>query len=177
MTWEDPNQFKTWDTLKLGKHTFPGVARAGGECLRALEVLKANGLDGASIKDNGYEPAPIDITVRYLSEDHKKIREIIKDIHPRTKGRDRAPMDITLEQVNFLDVNQVYLKGIGAPTLNDGIGSVTIRVIEYLKEKPAPKPKPAVSSGFGTPALPLIDPFAPSGIAAIEAGFASTEGI
>lgn len=177
MSWEDPNQFESWDRLILGKHKFPGVARAGGECIRALEVLKSNGLDGASIKDNGYEPAPIDITVRYLSADHKKVKEIVKDIHPRTKGKDRAPLAISLEQVNFLDINQVYLKGVSVPQLSGGIGSITIRVMEYIKEKPAPKPKPPVSAGFTPPPLPLFDPFAPSGIAAIESGFASTEGI
>lgn len=177
MSWKDPNQFASWDKLELGPHKLPGVARAAADCMRALELQKSNASDGAPINDNGYKNAPIDVVVTYLSEDHAKMKEIVDAIHPRTQGKFRAPLSIKLEQVNFLGINQVELESISHPKLNsNGTASVTFKFLEFVKDKPKPPPRPAVTARPSLPALPLFDPFAPSGIAAIEAGFASTEG-
>jgi len=181
--WEDPGQFSSWDTVIIGTHTFPGIARAtltsGGE--RDVEVLKAKGNDGAEAEDNGYVPAAFDITIKYHSNDHDTIRSIVEDLHPRTNGIDRGPQGVDFEQLNFLGVDQVQIINISPPIIGtDRFGQVVISVLEFTQPKKRPKKKAAVGVGispeerfvnFETYSGGLI------GVDAIEAGFQSTEGL
>lgn len=141
MSWEDPTQYAAWERLVLAEYTFPGLASADGVCARDVEVLKQRDADGAPFKDNGYEPAEMDIEVRYLSRDHDRLREIVTALHPRTQGINRAPLSVALEQINFLGITQIYLLDISAPQIQDGIGSVKLRVLEYMEPTPAAKTK------------------------------------
>lgn len=164
MSYEDPAQHKAWDKLTLGTHEFPGVARASGECMRALKLQKSNASDGAPIDDGGYKNMPIDITVKYLSADHKKMKTIVDAIHPRTQGKNRAPLAVKLEQINFLGVNQVYIKSIGMPQISKTGLSINFKCWEYTKDKPKPPPRPPVNTSSEFFSADPFDRFAPSGI-------------
>ena len=60
--WEDsPAQ---WDTVVLQGVNLPGIATVDGMLGRKLDVLSPPGSDGATIRDKGYEPAKIVITLR-----------------------------------------------------------------------------------------------------------------
>jgi hypothetical protein len=179
MSWEDPTQYAAWERLVLAEYTFPGLASAEGSCHRDVDVLKQRDADGAPFKDNGYEPTEMEITVRYLSKDHDRMREIVTALHPRTQGINRAPLSVALEQVNFLGITQIYLKEISTPQIQDGIGSVVLRVLEYMEPTPAAKTKAPRGVKTTVPATPDFGLFSGgnSGVAAIEGAFADTEGL
>lgn len=147
MSWDDPSQYSAWETLVLGPYEFPGLASApGGVCSRLIEVLKSKEADGAPLQDNGYEPEEIDIMIRYLSAAHARMREIVTNIHPRTRGPDRAPLAIQLEQINFLGITQVSVVKVSAPRINDGVAEFFITVIEdsgARKKADKRSPRPA----------------------------------
>jgi len=179
MTWEDPSQYAAWERLVLAEYTFPGLASADGVCARDVEVLKQRDADGAPFKDNGYEPAEMDIEVRYLSADHERMREIVTALHPRTQGINRAPLSVALEQINFLGITQLYLLDISTPQIQDGIGSIKLRVLEYMEPTPAAKTKGPRGAKTSAPVTPDFGLFSGgnSGTAAIDQAFADTEGL
>ena len=142
--WDDPTQ--SWDTLYLAGRAFPGIVDIDGEVSRDVEVKKAKDQDGATLKDNGYEPAKIEITIRVSTrEQWQSLQGLIPDIHPRTKGGARAPVSIGHPAPNLLGVNQIYVTKIGFPKVLDTKEiKLAITAIEWL-----PEPK-GVKTGAGT---------------------------
>jgi len=116
--WDDPSG--SWDTVVLGGYVFPGIVTISGAVERDIEVKKAKGEDGATLKDNGYSPAQVDINLRVKDEEEwMALQMLLPNIHPRTKGGERSPVSLVNPVPNLLGVNSIYIKKIGFPVLLD----------------------------------------------------------
>jgi hypothetical protein len=142
--WDDPNQ--SWDTLRLGGNTFPGAVNVDGEVSRDVEVKKSKGQDGATIKDNGYVPAPVDIALRLWTQEHwTSFQRLLPTIHPRSQGGTRTPVSIGHPAPNLFGIKDIYVKKIGFPKLGDDkVFTIIITAMEWL-----PKPKPVKKAAGG----------------------------
>lgn len=147
--WDD--LFATWDKVRLGDTTLPGVCSVGGSVKRDVEVKKSKGSDGATIKDNGYTPAPVAVEWRiYTAEQWLAAQEFIPTIHPRTKGGDRRAVAIGHPAPNLLGVDTIYVKEITFPEVT-GEKEISIRItaVEWSEEPKKPKPGGYAGSGTG----------------------------
>jgi hypothetical protein len=147
--WDDA--FATWDKVRLGDTTLPGVCSVGGAVKRDIEVKKSKGSDGATLKDNGYAPASLSITWRiYTAEQWLAAQAFIPTIHPRTKGGERRPVAIGHPAPNLLGVKTIYVKEIGFPEVTgEKEISIPISAIEWDEEPKKPKPGGYAGSGTG----------------------------
>ncbi len=134
--WQDPNS-RAWDQVGLAGKVFNGATTITGGAERALEKKRKRGSDGGVIKDNGYIPAEIVVTLRLISQDDfDNFQEILAQIHPRKKGGIRKPVTIDHPAPNLIGIQQVYSKRIGLPQISNGIMSIAITMWEWF---PAPK--------------------------------------
>lgn len=152
--WDDRSWPDAWDTLVLGVDTWPGVCEVSGAGVsRKIDVKKAKDQDGATLKDEGYQPARFTITQTIYDEDQwVLLQQLLAKVHPRKKGGPREPLEIFNPQVNFLGITQVYIDKISIPkkpSAGDGLVSVDLSCIEWI---PTPKPAPATGGSGGATA-------------------------
>jgi hypothetical protein len=148
--WDDRDDPLAWDTLWLGDEMWPGLVEISGAGVsRKIDVKKAKDTDGATIKDEGYQPAKLTITVTiYSLYQWGELQRLLPTVHPRRKGGTRTPLDIVNPQANLLGINQIYIDKIAPPKKpgrGDGLCSITMSAIEWVA---SPKP---VTSGAGSP--------------------------
>ncbi len=139
-----------WNTLVLGRNAFPGVWAVEGVSERELEVKPRKGSDLARIRDRGYKNAPLMLIGTIATpEEWETMQPIIRQVHPRKKGKDRDPLQIVHPGAAYLGVNHVYVQRVHAPrALPNGIIEVRIEVLEWSNEpkklkKRTGKPDPA----------------------------------
>jgi hypothetical protein len=147
--WDDRGQPIDWEIVYLAGVGWPGVAEVSGAgCSRKIDVQKTKGEDGAALKDEGYEPARLTITLKiYSAQDWQRLQELLPLIHPRKKGGARTPIDICYPSVNLLGITQIYIDKIpipAKPSAEDGILVLELSAIEWF-----PEPQP-VKKGAGT---------------------------
>ncbi len=135
---EDP---LLWDTVELGNIKFPGLAVVTGSGLRRkVDVKKPKGSDGASLRDEGYQPAEIGIELliynRFFWE---QLQNVMSLINPRKKGGIRQPLTISHPLTELLGITRIYVKEIPVPVFDkrNGFMTVALKAIEWF---PAPKP-------------------------------------
>lgn len=132
-----------WDRLVLGPSPLPGVWRVETAAVRKIDVKKAKGLDGERLKDEGYQNAQLVLTGKLVSlEAWALLQALLPTIHPKAMGKVGAPrsaLGITHPTTQFLGIDAVYVTEIGAPQVDNGICTVVIKALEYVK-----LPKPAV---------------------------------
>jgi len=135
--WEDPVSAGLWDSLRLGGTSIPGLWTVRGGLTRRLDVKVVRGSDRAYIKDQGYDPAKLELVGRLLTaEQWATMQALIPTIHPRRRGALRQPLAIYHPGTEYLGVSSVYVESIEAPSLQDGVMHLTIRVLEWV-----PKPE------------------------------------
>jgi hypothetical protein len=147
--WDDRDWQDAWDTLILGEDTWPGVWEISGPGVsRKIDVKKTKGQDGATMKDEGYQPARLTLTGIVWTEDQwDELQRLVAKVHPRKAGGSRTPLEIYHPQSSLLGINQIYIDKIGIPrkpTAGDGKLSISMSALEWV---PAPKP---VKTGAGT---------------------------
>jgi hypothetical protein len=149
-----------WDTLILGGEVWPGLPTVESTSSRSVDAQKKKGDDGASLVDQGYEPAKVKITIRvWLREQWEELQRLLATIHPRKKGGIRTPVDIMHPETQLKGVRQIYFTTIGTATPGRGAehGSMTITLdaIEWFPApkpaKPIPKASKADKTGGGIP--------------------------
>lgn len=130
-----------WDNITIGSAVLPGVWEVEGAAERRVEVKPRKGQDGATIKDQGYENAKITLIGRINTQaQYDELQIALKQIHPRRKGAARDPLTIIHPAVTSLGVEAVYVTSIAAPTLDNGICTQRIEVLEFTPQpKAAPK--------------------------------------
>ena len=103
-----------WDTLILGGEVFPGVATISGSGLkRKIDIKKPKGSDGASLKDEGYEPAKLAVELLiHRIADWDLLQALLPIINPRKKGGVRSPLSITHPVTRSLGINSIYVDSI-----------------------------------------------------------------
>jgi hypothetical protein len=136
--WDDDPE--AWDTLILGKVTMPGVWEVeDGDVKRMLEIKKAPGRDGATVKDQGYENGTFRIMGQICgAEMFAQLQAALVTLKATTKGKVRPPVEIRHPQLLLLGITQVNIVKIDVLRRDNGIGTQTITVLEYI-----PKPKNA----------------------------------
>jgi hypothetical protein len=145
--WDDRDDPLVWDTLFLAGEIWPGVCEISGAGVsRKIDVKKSKGSDGATIKDEGYQPAKLTIRLTIYSEnDWQLLQALLPSIHPKRKGGVRTPLEISNPQANLLGITQIYIDKIGIPkkpTSGDGLCVLDMSAIEWV-----PTPKPIKTGG------------------------------
>lgn len=153
--WDDGSN-NEWDALVLGQTRFPGLATVTGSVSRKVDAKKAPGSDGATLTDQGYEPAKIEITIRVWDrEQWDRLISAIGAVHPRRAGGVRQPLDIAHPAANALGVRSVYVTDIKFPEIANGILSLSMSATEWF-----PSPKPAGGKTDRSEASKTADPSA-----------------
>lgn len=145
--WDD--EWEDWDTVILGSHRLPGVwTPERGDVKRVYDLKKSPGRDGALVKDEGYENGQIRLIGQFISaDDWRAMQRVADEIHPKRKGKAREPLAIQHPALAFLSIFEVKVTGVSVPQLDNGVMTVEIEVVEYVKEpKKAKKPAEIVVS-------------------------------
>jgi hypothetical protein len=122
-----------WDTLIIGTNVLPGVWDIeDGNVKRVLDVKKAPGRDGATIKDQGYENGALVCRGQMLAEHWETMQSIAQTLKLATKGKNRSPVLIHHPKALYLGITRVYIVEIEVPRIDNGIMTASIRVLEYL---------------------------------------------
>lgn len=147
--WDRRDWADAWDTLVLGADIWPGIAEISGAGVsRKLDIKQSIGTDGATMKDEGYQPARLTISITIYSEAQwLRLQELLPKVHPRKPGGSRTPLEIYHPQSSLLGITQIYIDKIGIPkkpSAGDGLCVLEMSAVEWV---PAPKP---VRTGAGT---------------------------
>ncbi len=127
-----------WETLILGGEVIPGLAAVDTEVERKLDIQPIKGGDGATIADEGYVPAPVQIAIKlWLAEQWRVWQFVLPVIHPRQQGGVRSPLEIQHPATDALGIETIYIRKISSPR-GEG-GGVRIITIDAVQWFPAPK--------------------------------------
>jgi hypothetical protein len=134
-----------WDTVTIGKQDFPGVVEPDGSKGRKIETRSPRGGDGATLSDNGYEPAKFTITLKLATREEWALWcKIAPLIDPRRKGSLRTPFDVVHPVFADVNVTQIYVEKVYAVKRQpDGLLIKRLDVVEWF---PAPTAAKATSS-------------------------------
>ena len=148
--WYDPDS--GWDQLYLGTVAMPGVWKVECSVSYAVDVKKGKGLAGATMTDEGYEPAKVTMMGRFLPSHLGDWAEAVRALSPRQRSKQRPPLKVRHPNAQIHGVENVYLLGIGSVEIDRGIGSVKVDAIEWFpapkKVKKAIKPKKVTPTSF-----------------------------
>jgi len=139
----DVGESSLWDTATLGGMKIPGIVKVdGAEAGQKWDVKTAPGSDGATITDQGYEPAKLTITATIWMPRHwTEMQAFIEIIRPKpAKGKKKAsPMPFAHPPTNLLGINNVLVLSVAAPKPGGTRGTVevAIKCIQWLKPKTA----------------------------------------
>lgn len=140
--WDDDP--KSWDTLLLGGAELPGVVDIDGSKGRKVDVKTRKGSDGATLTDNGYDPAKVTIKLRIWTPEQWRLWQIIFPlIDPKRLGSVRVPFDVQHPSLAAIGIRSVYVTTVAVPKLQGGVLNVTLNAVEWF-----PEPKKAKA---GTP--------------------------
>jgi hypothetical protein len=148
-----------WDILKLNGKVLPGPWNVtDGNGKRVIDVKKAPGLDGARIKDEGYEPGAITFEGQFLARDWKAYEAIVADLRPtlRKSKNKNGQLDGDIEaehpKLRLLGITRVYLTEIEFPDISpDKIMTARIHATEWTAPKAiGKKKKPDVATAMET---------------------------
>ncbi len=136
--WED--EPVVWDTLKLTVKgdalLAPGVWDIeDGNVKRVLDIKKAPGRDGATIKDMGYENGSLVCRGQMLPKHWDAMQNLARRLKLTQKGKSREPVLIEHPKARYLGISRVYITEIETPRIDNGILTASFRVLEYL-DKP-----------------------------------------
>lgn len=129
-----------WDRVQFGSYVVPGLASVTGLTIgQDVDVKKAKGKDGATLEDNGLEPAKFNVEIQLNEELWPAFQEVLPNIDPRRPGATRTPIEIVHPATALVNVREIVIRkiNIGRPTARSGLKVV----FECLQWFPAPKPK------------------------------------
>jgi hypothetical protein len=140
---EDP---EAWDLLLLGTQALPGVWDIeDGNGKRIIDVKKAPGLDGARVKDKGYEPGALVLVGQLCTaEEWELLQTVIEPMLPSKIGKGHSPVAISHPKAIFAKISQIYITEVEFPRLDNGIMTVTIHATEWTSEPKASQGKTKV---------------------------------
>ena len=137
--WDEPVGADYWDLCILGGEVLPGIAIVETDVQRKIDIKPIKGQDGGSLTDEGYKNAPVTITLQIWKEwQWNEWQRIQQNFHPRTKGGARDPLEIVHPEPNSKGVSQVYVQQLPPIRISKGVGTITLKCIEWFAK---PKPK------------------------------------
>lgn len=127
----------SWDTVTLGNQDLPGIATVDIKTKRKLDIKSAPGASGATITDQGYEPADVKISLRMWTREHLGMMEaMLKFISPKLSDITTA-WDIMHPSTTLHGIVSVYIRGIDGPKRDrDGTWTLDLDCVEWF---PSPK--------------------------------------
>lgn len=153
---DEGGEENAWNFCWLGDDLLPGIADVEVTKSRAVDVKKPKGGDGATLSDDGYEPAKVTIKLRiYTKEQWYAYQELYPRIDPQRAGGLRTPLRIINPEPNGRGIDTVYVQSISGSTPQRG--GVKTETLECLQWFPAPKP----AKGKQTPPAPDPSQFGP----------------
>lgn len=140
--WDDRDVPMSWDLLFLGGEQWPGICTIDGPgCTRKIDAQAEKGSDGATLKDEGYEPARFTISLQLTTRGQwEDLQRLLPAVHPRKKGGARFPTEICYPSVNLLGISQVYIDKIPIPQKPSAEDCVMVFQMSCVEWFPSPKP-------------------------------------
>ena len=136
--WEDaPEQ---WDKVTLQGVQLPGIATVEHVLGRKQDVQSPPGSDGANIRDKGYEPARITITLRLWTRDDFNALDQSNLAAILQAGRQRVPLSIVHPVLNQDGIRQVIFSSKTGlkPSAMKGMWEVQLTFYQHKPPTPAP---------------------------------------
>lgn len=129
--WED--DYASWHTLYLADSIFLGKCEVDATISRKIESKSAAGSDGARIRDKGYEPGKVTLTLTLWEREHfTSLQGILPLINPRTHPAARVPFSIVHPQCAILGITDVYVEKLGTlKPSGDGLWTMSIECVEF----------------------------------------------
>jgi len=146
----DPNWIESpqqWDTVTLQGVDLPGIAKVTGKLGRKIDVNSPPGADGATLRDKGYDPARISVTLRmWTPEQFNSWEQTNLSLVAIRQQSQRTALEIVHPALNNLGVRRVYLETIGV--LHEGgtrgVYETELTFIQFLP--PTQRPTAAVQA-------------------------------
>lgn len=142
--WADAESDDSWDALILGGKFIPGVPSVKVKRpVTKIDKQKAKGKAGAKPKNQGADPATVDITITLINRADLEALEQVLDMLVPKKSGEVNPLEIQHPAANVVGVTQIIIENISTsqPNAKDG-WKVDIDAVEYT-------PSPEASKGLG----------------------------
>lgn len=131
--------FPLRDIVFIAGSVFPGTAKVTTQKVRRVEVNTAPGVDGATLRDLGYEASKVEIAVRVWTQPQlnaldKRVKTVLV---PRKddKGREQA-VDIQHPALAMLGISKIVVKSVGSLNeVSPGIYEMRISAVEYVARR------------------------------------------
>lgn len=182
---DDPD---AWGSLVLDETLVLGLAVVDVSIGRKIESKSPAGSDGATVRDKGYEPGRVTITLSLWEREHfVSFQGLLPRINPRSRPNARAPISISHPACALLGISEVYVERVGGlkPSGEAGLWTTEIHCVEFapptaarrnVTRVPAASPDAGLQTAFADPdaarapgaayaRLLPIDPPAPSATA------------
>lgn len=150
-----------WNTIFLGEDVLPGSAQfTSVRKARGIDVQKSKGTDGATLKDEGFEPGRVSIEVTLWEPGHwDEWQRIRPKIDPQKAGGLRTPLDISAPETDEAGITQVYVQEIEQAPPRGGKKVYRLDCIQWFPEPKAAKTSTTPKSkGGATPAAEAPEP-------------------
>jgi hypothetical protein len=158
-----------WQTAWLGGVQLPGLVNVdlGDGPGRKWDIKSPPGTDGAVYTDQGFEGAPVTLTVTLWTPDHWKAwQALLPGILPKPgKGTKKppAPRALVHPDANALGVTGVIVLNVsGLKSAGPGMKQATIKAAQWVKPKKAAIYTPNATLQVETAAATEGAPAAPS---------------
>jgi hypothetical protein len=118
----------------------PGQWIVEGKADRKLQVKARKGDDGSLITDNGCNNAELTLIGRIATRTElDELRAALRQIYPRlSKGGDdvrpRKATTIVHPALSLLGISSVFVQALHVPTIDNGIVSQRIDVVEWIEQ-------------------------------------------
>ena len=152
---------QAWAFVWLGGEMLPAVANITGTTSWDIDVKKTKGSDGATIEDNGIQPAKLSLGLTFVPQFWARIQEILETVAPSQLGGKRKPVEIQNARTDARGIHSVYITDIGLPVVDaNGMMSMDVGLLQWV-----PEPKKS-KSGKGKTAKQKVerDPFSPGSL-------------
>ncbi len=128
------SQNNDWDVVILAGQELPGYAKVDVVLPTGLDVQKARGAKGATIRDTGDNPAKVKI--RTALEDREELdalQAMVPLLRPRGKTSARDPLTIVHPNANFWGITAICIEEVSSPHPTAlGGWEIVIDAIEWL---------------------------------------------
>lgn len=158
----DYDDTSPWANVSIGGNRLPGTCVVAGAAVHRIDVQKANGVDGGTLIERGYEPGKFDVDCKVWTRSQWRIllgilpqifrrpnKIDVNDAKAKKAGATAAEIEatataakpVTGPMFDFMNVGSCLIQSVGIPRPGPEWGTwvVSIKCVEYI----APNPKNA----------------------------------
>jgi hypothetical protein len=146
----DPNP---WGQVTIGGILLPGYCEVSGAAIHRIDVQKANGVDGGTLIERGYQPGEFDIDMKIWTEKHwdlwRETRPFIfrrlnkVDLNDAKKSgatreqvaaTEKASLSISHPALADAEITACLIKSISLPRPGPERGTkiITLKCVQYI---------------------------------------------